>query len=220
MESIKNMKKTVIITSYIENSINFNEHITHEDFVICTDGGYDIAVKQQISIDLLLGDFDSINSHLPKDIKIIRFNPEKDFTDLDLALKFAKKANEKHIEILGGIGGRLDHTVANLQLLSRYCDSFDTLSLIDGKNKCFMLTENNGKKITIPAEKDSYLSIFSLSETCKGVTFRGVKYPLYDHTLTQDFPLGVSNEFMENNAELSLDSGRLLIVISKMECSQ
>ena len=121
-----------------------------------------------------------------------------------------------HVEIWGGIGGRLDHTVANLQLLSCYAEQFRSLSMHDGQNRCFVLNaKGTQKSITIPQEKDCYLSLFSLSETVQGLTAKGVKYPLQNHTLTRTFPLGVSNEFKQKEAFLSLEKGSLLIVLAK-----
>lgn len=209
------MKKTVIITSYIENSLNLGEFIDSDDFVICTDGGYDIASRSGIIPDLIMGDFDSVTSPLPDNIRAIEFNPEKDFTDLDLALKFSAENDFNDVIIAGGIGGRLDHTVANLQLLSNYCCSFSSLIMLDGRNKCFVVDSRKRSTIVIPAEEDSYLSFFSLSEKCTGVTLRGVKYTLDRYTLTQDFPLGVSNEFIKKEAVVSIENGTLLVVISK-----
>ena len=98
------MKKTVIITSYIENSLNLGEFIDSDDFVICTDGGYDIASRSGIIPDLIMGDFDSVTSPLPGNIRTIEFNPEKDFTDLDLALKFSAENDFSDVIIAGGIG--------------------------------------------------------------------------------------------------------------------
>lgn len=209
------MKKAVIITSYFENFLNIKSHLNSEDYVICTDGGYDIAAAQNIEPDLLLGDFDSITAEPPKDLKIKRFRPEKDFTDLELAIKCALETGASEVDILGGIGGRLDHTIANLQLLSHYSDSFEKLVMFDAKNECFVMNEKQKKGITIPARQECYLSLFSLSEQCSGVTIQGVKYPLTNHTLTRNFPLGVSNEFKEKEAVLSIKDGTLLVVISK-----
>lgn len=206
------MNKIIIITSYIEFSDFLTEADYSDDYVICTDGGYDIAVKHRISPNLLLGDFDSIASNIPSDIEIEKYPPEKDFTDLEITVKKAIELNASNVEILGGIGGRLDHTVANLQILSHYSMFFGSLIMYDGKNKCFIA--KNGKNI-IPYERDSYLSIFSLSEKCEGITFENVRYPLKNHTLTRSFPLGVSNEFInEKSASLSVKSGTLLTVIS------
>jgi len=208
------MKRAVIITSYLNYNINFGETLNSEDYVICTDGGYDIALEHGINVDLLLGDFDSIKNSLPKNVKIEKFKPEKDFTDLDLALKSAVESGYDEVIIIGGIGGRLDHTVANLQLLSHYNDYFDRLSMLDGKNKCFILDAGKCHELTLPQKADSYFSVFSLSEQCTGVTITGAKYNVTDHTFTRSFPLGVSNEFQEKSTAISIKDGTLLIVIS------
>lgn len=210
------MNRAVIITSYIENPIDIKERLNSEDYVICTDGGYDIAMQQGISPDLLLGDFDSIKSQIPENVEIKRFRPEKDYTDLDLAMKTAAESGFSKLEILGGVGGRLDHTVANIQLLSHYDDCFDSLVMLDGRNKCFIINSKKVSNFVIKKEDNSYFSLFSLSEKCTGISIKGAKYPLYDHTLTRTFPLGVSNEFIEKNTVISIKDGTLLVVISKM----
>lgn len=209
-------EKTVIITSYFDSGLCFEDEIGYGDYVICIDGGYDVARENNITPDLLMGDFDSIRGGLPSDIEIIRFRPEKDYTDLELALKKSAELNTGDVLILGGIGGRLDHTMANIQLLSHYADKFDSLVMKDGRNKCFVLNSRQ-KGTVLPVEQDSYISLFSLSEQCTGVTISNVKYPLTDHTLSRDFPLGVSNEFKEKDAALSVKDGTLLVVISKKQ---
>ena len=135
---------------------------------ICTDGGYDIALSQNISPDILLGDFDSIKCELPENIEIKSFQPEKDYTDLDLAMRTAVESGFSELEIFGGIGGRLDHTVANLQLIYHYNDFFEKLIMLDGMNKCFILDSKKLSNFVIPREKNSYLSVFSLSEESVG----------------------------------------------------
>jgi len=208
------MNNIVIITSYMEYPFDIRSVMTPEDYIICTDGGYDIACNHGIVPDLLLGDFDSIRRELPHHIKVRRFPPEKDHTDLELALQEALALKASQVRILGGIGGRLDHTVANLQLLSQYSESFDKITMFDGKNQCF-IADNTQKNIVLTREENCYLSLFSLSEQCTGVTISGVKYPLTDHTLTRSFPLGVSNEFTEKKAVLSVEDGDLLVILSK-----
>jgi len=208
------MNNIVIITSYLDTFLDIKNHLDAVDYIICTDGGYDIAVSQHIRPDLILGDFDSIRSPLPEDIEIKRFEPEKDFTDLDLALKTAAELGASNVSVIGGIGGRLDHTVANLQLLSAYSKSFDKLAFYDGSTECFTLDGDGRNHALIHEKYNSYISIFSLSEKCTGITFEGVKYPLREHTLTRDFPLGVSNEFKEKDAVLSLKDGTLLVIIT------
>lgn len=211
------MSKAVIITSFIEGILNIKALIDSENYVICTDGGYDIAVSQGIQPHLLLGDFDSIRSPLPENIEIKRFKPEKDYTDLDLAMRLACERGYDELLILGGIGGRLDHTIANLQLLSHYDSCFKSLVMMDGRNKCFIIDSKKFSKIVIQKERNCYLSLFSLSEKATGICIDGAKYPLKNHTLTRTFPLGVSNEFTEKNTVVSITDGTLLAVISKMQ---
>ncbi len=216
-KGINKMSKAIIITSFIESETDMNSHIDDGDYIICTDGGYDIASAHGIKPDLLLGDFDSIGSELPKNVKIQRFSPEKDYTDLDLALKTAAKSGFDEVVILGGIGGRLDHTVANLQLLYHYDKFFGSLTMLDGRNRCFLLDSAKNGSVSLPREDGCYLSVFSLAERSRGVTIKGAKYEISDHTLSRDFPLGVSNEFKEKDTIISVNDGILLIVISMMD---
>ena len=214
--NVKN-DRAVIITSHVEGHPDMGALIGDGDFVICADGGYDIALSHGIRPDLLLGDFDSTQLPLPDDIRIVRFSPEKDYTDLDLAIRTAAEEGFSQLTIIGGIGGRLDHTVANLQLLYRYHDSFDSLVMADGLDRCFILDSKKRGSAVLRGEPGRYLSVFSLSENSYGVTISGAKYELSGHTLTRDFPLGVSNEFNEKqDAVITVDDGILLIVISDM----
>lgn len=220
-KEILNMNNIVIFTSFLEANLEAKFNIFDEvkqncDYVICLDGGYNIAINAGIKADLLMGDMDSLSGDIPNDIPLERFQPEKDYSDLELALRKAAELNAKNVSIIGGIGGRLDHTIANIQLLSQYTDSFESLTMLDGRNKCFVLNKAQMSGISIKPEPDSYLSCFSLSEQCTGLTMKNVKYPLDDHTLPRTGSLCVSNEFKnEKDAMLSIKTGTLLIVISK-----
>lgn len=208
----------VIITSYIDVPFDMKQALSgmSEPFILCTDGGFDLAAEAGIRPHLLLGDLDSIQSPVPDDLPVRTFPPEKDYTDLELAIQTAIEYKASRVEIWGGIGGRLDHTVANLQLLSCYTDRFDSLLMRDGRNLCFVLHAGDAPAaITIPRRDNCYLSLFALSETVRGLTAKGVKYPLEHHTLTRTFPLGVSNEFKQKEAFLSLEKGSLLVVLAK-----
>ncbi len=213
-------KSIVIITSYIDAAFDMNQALAQikKPFIICTDGGFDLAMQAGIMPNLLLGDLDSIHSEIPANLPLKTFPPEKNYTDLELALLTSFELKADRVEIWGGIGGRLDHTVANLQLLSRYSNCFKSLEMRDGRNKCFVLcadsAENTPISLTIPREQNCYLSLFSLSETVEKLTAKGVKYPLENHTLTRMFPLGVSNEFQQKEAFISFEKGSLLIIIA------
>lgn len=210
------MNNIVIITSYIDANMSLSSITKDADFIICLDGGWDIAAEENIMPDLIMGDMDSLIGKLPENIPTERFTPEKDYTDLELALMKSIELNGENITVIGGIGGRLDHTIANIQLLSQYTDSFDSLIMMDRKNKCFVLNENQKKGTVIKAETDSYFSAFSLSEECLGLTIKNAKYPLLNHTLPRTGSLCVSNEFInEKDAVISIKDGTLLVVISK-----
>lgn len=210
------MKKIILITSYIEYEFDIKNSIEKDDFIICIDGGADIAMRQCIIPDLILGDMDSVSGDIPEGIPSEKFPPEKDYTDLELALQRSVSMGAEEVRIIGAMGGRLDHTVAAIQLLSRYSRYFSRLTMEDGRNRCFVLY-GDGKPHVIKREEDAYLSLFSLSDECRGLTVSHVKYCLSDHTLSGTFPLGVSNEFSENKKEdavLSFREGVLLVVIS------
>lgn len=209
------MNKIVIITSYLDIHFAFENSINSNDYVICTDGGYDIACRHKLVPDLLMGDFDSIESSIPENIPLERFKPEKDFTDLELAVRKAAELSASEVCIIGGIGGRLDHTVANIQILSQYSEFFERLYIMDGKNLCFVINGSENNEITIPRRENAYISLFSLSETCEDVSIHNVKYELDGYTMSRNIPLGVSNEFnLKKDAVISVKCGTLLVIIS------
>ncbi len=207
--------KVLIITSYIDSPLPLNDIAGSCDYIICTDGGMSIAKKYGIAPNLLLGDFDSFKGELPTDTEVLHFSPEKDHTDLELAVMEALSRGAYEIEIAGGIGGRLDHTVANIQILMNYSKRCP-ITMRDGRNHCTVL-HGPCDTFEIEPEDNSYLSIFSLTDCCTGVCISGVRYPLSDHTVTSIYPLGVSNEFRDDKATLSLEDGSMLIVISKKD---
>ena len=210
------MNNIVIITSYIDTNLSLLPYTKDTDFIICLDGGWDIASAKNITVDLIMGDMDSLKGGLPENVPIERFKPEKDYTDLELALKKAIYLNGKNITIIGGMGGRLDHTMANIQLLSQYTDFFDSLTMKDGRNECFVLNKNQNKGIVLPYDDNCYFSVFSLSDKCTGLTINNAKYPLTDYTLPRTGSLCVSNEFIgEKDAVISIENGTLLVIISK-----
>lgn len=205
------MKKCLIITSYIEGSLS--EIIGDEafDFILCADGGWDHALQAGLTPDLLIGDFDSMKGCAPSDIEIITFPAEKDDTDTGLCLKTAISRGCTDILIAGGLGGRFDHSVANIQLMLGVVDLVDHIAIKNGRNYCTVL--KNGE-IQLQKKEGFHLSVFSMTEQSRGVCLSGVKYLLSDYTLTGTFPLGVSNEFADDYATVRVGDGTLLIVLS------
>lgn len=182
-----------------------------DDYIICADGGYRYAKAEGICPDIVIGDFDSMADE-PVDSQVIRLQTEKDDTDTLVCLNHGIEKGFDTFVILGGLGGRLDHTIANLQVISHAIDKKKSIWIIDGKNRATMIDSGS---LILEKEEDVKVSLFSFTEVCVGVNISGVKYPLRDHLLSQSFPLGISNEFVEDQAQIGVLAGKLLIILSQ-----
>jgi thiamine pyrophosphokinase len=215
------LNRCVIITSYQSALLAESCEFRQDDYIICADGGYSHARAEGLRPGVVIGDFDSAdytlilddlrNSGLYENCRIIRAAAEKDDTDTLICLKYGIDQGFREFIVLGGLGGRLDHTIANLQTMSRAIDAGSTIWFLDGKNRA---TLRNPGSLTVPKLEGYKISLFAFEAACEGVTIRGVKYPLKDHLLKNNFPLGVSNEFFKKNAEISHTSGKLLVILS------
>jgi thiamine pyrophosphokinase len=188
------------------------EQAEKADLVICADGGYLRAVSAGIVPNVLMGDFDSCGIEQVQDLDKIVYPVRKDDTDLILALRYAVEQGCKKAVVLGCFGGRLDHTVGNLQSIAFGWKLGLHVTLMDARNRAFPV--GTGTTV-IPREKDCYISFFCFGENCEGITYQGLSYPLTNAVLKADYPLGVSNEFVEEEAVVSLKKGLLLCIISK-----
>lgn len=206
------IKRCVIITAFVDGNISEIYQKESSDYIICADGGTQIAEKGGIVPDIVLGDLDSANV-IDEKYDFIKFPKEKDDTDTMLCLKYGIDKGFDNFVIIGGIGGRFDHTIANIQTLAYAKEHNVTAKLISKDAECFFLWEKDSCELN---KKDGfYLSVFSYSEKCTGVTIKGTKYPLENGELTNTFPLGVSNEITENKAYISLDKGKLLVILAR-----
>lgn len=176
------------------------------DLVIAADGGYDILKECGVIPDVLLGDFDSIKE-IPEHKKIIKHPTEKDDTDTFLAYKLGYENGYRNFVIVGGIGGRIDHTIANIRTLSNIAENGGRGFLI-GNN--VILTVINDQ-ITFPEELRGYISIFA-NEKGTVVTEKGLKYTIKNMPISPSDTLGTSNEFIGERAQISVKNGSLLVV--------
>lgn len=189
----------------------FPVSFTKADFVIACDAGYIHAQRADIVPDVIIGDFDSYLADLPGGVEIIRTKPEKDDTDTMMALKLAIRRGYRRIMLVGALGGRVDHMLANISLIAFAATKGADLQIVDGHHQIFAVRD--GKR-RVPRSSWRNLSVFAFDTECTGVTLRGVKYPLEGAVLTNTFALGVSNEFTEDIAEISVESGILIVVLS------
>lgn len=180
---------------------------TKQDYVIAADKGLDNLKKIGIKPDVIIGDFDSLG-FVPSGENIKRLPVEKDDTDVGFAVNYAFELGYKEFVIYGAIGGLLDHTVANLQL-SAYISSKGGKSVFVGENVFVTSITNDTLKIS---NGKGRLSVFALSDKAEGVFLSGLKYPLENAVIENTFPIGVSNEFTDKSAKITVKNGTLLIV--------
>ena len=193
-------------------TINFNIKPPADTFIIAADNGYSILKKLGIKPNILLGDFDSFTDKIPDDCEIITAPAEKDDTDTMLAVKTALSKEYYDITIAASIGGRLDHTFANIQTLAYISNNGGKGKLL-GENDIVYLCEKGEYFFAKP--KDMYFSVFSYTDTSE-ISLSGTKYPLTNYCLTNKFPLGVSNEITAEEGHLTVNSGQIIVIFSKM----
>lgn len=181
------------------------------DLLLCADGGYDAARRHGFTPDLVIGDFDSKGAGDVTGCEVIRLPVHKDDTDMVACLREARGRGYTRFRIAGCLGGRLDHTFANLQCLYDCALRGEDAWMCDACNRVTVLLP--GEHI-IPAAPGRRLSLLAFTPEVTGVRLEGTLWPLEGATLTQRFPLGVSNEFTAPAARLSFASGALLLVLS------
>ncbi|MBQ6408579.1 MAG: thiamine diphosphokinase [Butyrivibrio sp.] len=194
------------------------------DYCIACDAGFKYAQEMGILPDLIVGDFDSASEQDPIVLRsieeialhdpdrIVRLNVVKDDTDTMKAVKIGLEKGYRKFYLYGATGGkRIDHSIANIQTLLFIKHNGGKGYIMDS-DKMLMIAEN--EEISFNVGNTGYLSVFSLSEVSKGVTLKGLMYTLEEGELKNDFPLGVSNEFIiDEKASVSVKDGTLLIIL-------
>ena len=177
------------------------------DLVIAADGGLKHTDKLGITPDVVLGDFDSLG-FTPAGANV--FPVEKDDTDAMLAVRRGLELGYRDFLLYGSLDGpRLDHTVANFQTLQFLCDH-GAFGLLAGLTTMAAVVKNGSLRFSAGCRGN--VSAFCMGPDARGVTLRGLYYPLENATLTSGFPLGVSNHFTGAEAEISVKDGSLLVI--------
>ena len=181
--------------------------IGEADYVMAADGGLRHTEKLGIVPDEILGDFDSLD-YVPAGANV--FPVEKDDTDAMLAVRRGLDLGYRDFLFYGSLDGpRLDHTVANFQTL-QYLADHGASGVLAGLTTLVTVVKNG--KLCFPAGCRGTVSVFCMGQDAHGVTLKGLYYPLENGTLTAGFPLGVSNHFTGEKAEISVENGSLLIL--------
>ena len=178
------------------------------ELIIAADGGYRELSKMGVAPDLLVGDFDSLED-VPDGVEIIRHKVEKDETDMHLALLEGASLGCDTFYIFGGVGGRIDHTFANYCLLKYAKEQGFTAYLMDKDYYAFVIKNESAELF---GRRGSTFSVFAFGGDAKGASIIGGKYDARDVTMTPEFPLGVSNSFLDLPVSVSVSDGSLLIM--------
>ncbi|MCR4435889.1 MAG: thiamine diphosphokinase [Clostridiales bacterium] len=209
------MKAVIVCNGDIEDYTYYKKYFEEAGLVICVDGGARHLRKLGIVPHVLLGDFDSISeadlSFFKNSVaEIIKFPVEKDKTDTELAVAYAVEKGCSSLFIIGGIGSRIDHSLANVFLLKKAVDMGVKGFIVNESNEITLIKD----RIELSRE-EAKVTLLPLFEKVEGVTTKGLYYPLTDATLEMGWTWGVSNEFDSELAEVTVKKGYLLVIKSR-----
>lgn len=189
------------------------EGVCPDDFnlILAADKGYSYAERLRLVPDIFVGDLDSFfDENKIQSREIVRLRPEKDMTDTQEAIQIAIRHGADSILVLGALGGRIDHTLANIQLLKFGLDRGVKVALADKDNYITLINT----PMRIPRQEGRCLSLIPLTK-CEHVFARGVYYPLSDAVMDLGNSLGVSNEFIQEYAEIDPGNGLMLLMVCR-----
>jgi thiamine pyrophosphokinase len=185
------------------------------DLVIGADGGAAQAAARGVLPELVVGDMDSLPEEEQETLasRGCRFVPHpraKDETDLELALTYAVEQGAREIVILGALGGRVDHTLANVLLLALPALAGVPVRIVDGNQE--LLLARSGDAVKLEGQPGELVSLLPLGGDVHGVTTTGLAWALEDDTLRFGYSRGVSNEMTAASAQIKVEQGYLLVV--------
>jgi len=178
--------------------------------VIAADGGYRALARAGIRPDLILGDMDSL-ARQPRGIPLLRFPRRKNLTDMALAIGLAKSRGYTRFKLYGALGGRLDHSLANVHLLAGLGRA--GMRGIIVAPEVTVLQVSDGVLTIPPLPKGTPVSVFAWGGSARGVTLSGLRYPLCEATLDPFIPLGVSNEATGGPVRVQVRDGTLIVTV-------
>ena len=204
--------KAFIYTGGAVRIDGITEHPKSDDLRIAADSGYLTAKALGDRIDIAVGDFDSMSADMiPDGVELLRVPAEKDVTDTQLAVEPALNRGADQLVIIGGMSGRLDHTLSNLFILEDLADADVYAIMTDGQSRVRFVRSGSA---LIGRSGFRYLSIIAADPKVKGVTAEGCRYPLKNATLSRRCQYAVSNEITGNCALISVKKGGIFIIES------
>ena len=210
------MKAVVIGSGSLNDKDLLLVRCSEADLIVAADGGACFLYDAGITPHILIGDFDSIPGEILRffkekgETRIVTFPSAKDFTDMELALEIAGTEGADEICILGAMGSRCDHTLANIFLLYNLLQRNIKGCIEDAHNRITLIQDT----ITIKKQENWKVSLLSVTPMVSKVTTKGLLYPLQAFDLRFGSSRGISNEFIDDTATISIEKGLLMVVIS------
>lgn len=180
------------------------------DFVIAADGGYAHLEALGRKVDLVVGDFDSLG-YRPAGVRKAVYSPYKDKSDVEIAVEHARKRDCDCLVVFGALGGRLDHTLANMQVMAHASEEGMRVCMIGATEEIRFVTGPDA--LAIPARAEGAVSVFSMCDCARGVFERGLEWELYDAELSSRTSLGLSNRFKGDPVLIGVDEGTIAVVM-------
>ena len=187
--------------------------------IIAADSGMRFFYENRMTPDFIVGDFDSVEPEIlhhflnmdeARRPVILQFQPEKDETDTELAVRVAMQQGCETLHLLGATGTRIDHMLGNLHILGAAMQQGVECRMVDKNNRIRMI--NQDMKLRREEQYGRYVSLFPFTPQVTGLTLTGFQYPLEDAVLECYHSLGVSNEIIADEAGISFREGVLLVV--------
>ena len=203
------MRAVIISGGRISDYEFIKAQIKDSDTIICADSGYNHAVKMNLQVSAVVGDFDSIGI-IPDDIPTMRSPAKKDFTDTELAIEYARAEGFRDFLLLAALGSRTDHSLANILLMKEIADRGENAMIVDEHNKIMM----TNSALSFSEPKASIVSLIPLSD-CYGVSTENLEYSLHNAALLMGKGLGVSNIMAADHACVSVQKGLLLVIVAR-----
>lgn len=191
----------------IDNKLKMTP-VPGKDFIIAADAGYRHLDKFGLKPDMVVGDFDSL-CMIPDGVEVLRFPVMKDDTDLMLAIRHGFACGYRQFIIYGAMGGRLDFTLANFQILSNIVNLGGSVNIFGCGS---VTTAVKDGRLEFDEHFTGRISVFCSGEAVYDVTLRGLEYPLTKAILTYDEPLGVSNHFTGTRGYIEAGQGILTVI--------
>lgn len=218
------MKDTIIVSGgniHKDFALDFlKKNKTENTCLIAADRGVEFFMGTDLEPDVAVGDFDSFSAEgakymeTLKHTEIRRLKPEKDDSDTQSAANYAIEQGTERIMILGATGNRIDHLMANFGLLMLGKIKQVQIVLVDAYN--YMSLIESGMILKKEEQFGKYVSFFPIEGEVTGLTLKGFKYPLNSYTLkVEDSGLTVSNEISDPEAEVTFETGKLLMIMSR-----